>query len=287
MSLPFRRHLEWLVIEGMNLQEVQKFYDNIQLPLPTEEDMELAEAEISRKMVPPGLRRKVSKKIYKAAEAPIWDKLGYGDLFRWRCGHASPEWSQVGRVLNHPLMRTSLDCCIIINMDPDKVEAILPQVFGLPISLAAQDLYKKYFGAFESFDKDSWGGYLERLVEDQYVYTRVFAALTRPKDEVLHLLGLPTEKQFSDFLKNVLATANYKFNYYSRQGTVEADVVAMDWAKVGIVSGEKYEKFGAGDATDFAKLVQTEFEFVTPAIETLSPELALSMRPKTQGEGDK
>jgi hypothetical protein len=177
-------------------------------------------------------------------------------------------------------MRTSLDVCIITNIEFERVTMMLSQVYSINLTEKALELYKRYFGFFEVFERNDWKEYLQKLVEDQYVYTRIFAALTKPKDEVLHLCGLPSEQQFSVFLKNVLATASYKFGYYSRQNTMEGDANAMDWAKVGIVAGEKYEKFGAGDATDFAKLVQTEFTYVTPEIETLTPELALELRPK-------
>lgn len=280
MGLPFLKHLEWLVLEGLDLKTIHDFYDNIQLPLPTEQDLEKAQASIDKLPLPPVIKKRVNKGIFKAEDTPYWDKLGYGDLHRWRCGRATLDWTHVGKMLNHPLMRTSLDACLIAGVEQEKIVMLLPQVYNLRLTEGAIALYSKYFGGFQNFTKTDWNNYLERLREDQYVYSRIFAALTKPKEEVLHLCGLPNDKQFSDFLKNVLATANYKFNYYAKQGSSDSDISAVNWAKIGIVAGEKFEKFGAGDASDFAKLVQTEFQYVTPEIETLSPELALEMRPR-------
>lgn len=279
MSLPFFKHLEWLCLEGTKLKDIQSFYDNIQLPIPTEDDVAKAQDRVDKLMMPPGIKKRLQKMVFKDEDTPVWGRLGFEDLHRWRCNKATKHWSMVGKLLNHPLMRVGLDICIIIKLDLEKARLMLSNTYGLELSDEAVHLYMHYFGNFDNFTKTDWQEYLERLVEDQYVYTRIFAALTKPKDEVLHLCGLPSEKQFSDFLKNVLATASYKFNHYSRQNTVEADSVAMDWAKIGIVSGEKFEKFGAGDISDFAKLVQTEFEYITSPIDTLSPEMAQNIRP--------
>ena len=283
MSLPFLKHLEWLCLEGLEISDIQKFYDNIQLPIPTEKDIEYAKDRVSKLPLSSVHRKRLERGIFKEEDTFIFEKLGYGDLFKWRCGKENPDWACVGKALNHPLMRTSLDVCIITNVETEKIAMMLPQVYGIKFTEAAVELYRKYFGFFEVFGRSDWKEYLERLREDQYVFVRIFAALTKPKEEVLHMCGLPSEQQFSVFLKNVLATASYKFGYYSRQNTTEGDINAMDWAKVGIVAGEKFEKYGAGDASDFAKLVQTEFQYVTPEIDTLSPELALELRPK-QGE---
>jgi len=172
-------------------------------------------------------------------------------------------------------------------MELDKVAVLIPQTFKVNLTEGAIDLYKKIFGNYESFSKLDWTDYLSRLSNDHYVHVRLFSALTKPRDEALILCGLPAEKAFSDFLRNVLASANYKFNYYMRQNTPEADAEARRWAKVGFEAGEKFEKYGAGDVSDFAKLVQTEFEYVTPDIPTIDQALALQMLPQTMEEKNK
>lgn len=281
MGLPFRKHLEWLCIEEMDTKSIQNFYDNIQLPVPTLKDIEEASARIVNLILPPSVKKNIKKGIYKAEDNFAWEKAGYGELHQWRCSKGKDDtWSQVGKILNHPLMRTSLDVCNIIGMEEDKITVLSSQVYKVQITEDAIRLYKKFFGNFENFGRQDWRDYLSRLSEDHYVYTRIFAALTRPREEALVLCGLPTENQFSDFLKNVLAVANYKFNHYSRQNSKEGDSEARKWAKIGFESGEKFDKFGAADASDFAKLVQTEFEYVTPNFETLDGALASDIRPQ-------
>jgi len=280
MGLPYKRHLEWLCLESLETDKIQEFYDNVQLPVPTDEDISAAIAKVETLVIPPVVRKNLRRGLYKKEDNWAWDKLGYGDLHQWRYAGNDPNWEVVGKVLNHPLMRTALDACTVSNMEDERMITMLSQVYKITLTIEALDLYRKYFGNFHSFSRADWKAYLSRVIDDNYVYVRIFSALTRPRDEVLHLCGLPAEGQFSDFLKNVLATASYKFNYYSRQNSPEADTEARRWAKVGFESGEKFEKYGAGDATDFAKLVQTEFEYVTPQIETLDAALAAQIRPQ-------
>lgn len=282
MGLPFKKHLEWLCIEGLETKQIQDFYDNIQLPIPTQNDISKATTHVTSLIVPPAAKKNIAKGLFKKEDSWVWEKHGYGDLHKRRCDSNDSNWSTVGKLLNHPLMRTALDACSICNFEDDKIMVMLSQIYKIQLTQEALDLYRKYFGNFLNFQKTDWKKYLGRLVDDPYVYTRIFAALTKPRDEVLHLCGLPPENVFSDFLKNVLATASYKFNHYARQGSPEAEKEARKWAKVGFEAGEKFDKFGAADASDFAKLVQTEFEYVTPQIDTIDAEIAAQIRPQIE-----
>lgn len=277
----------------MNLRDVQSFYSNIQFPIPTDQDFMEAYDKIKELRLPPSTRRNLNRAKFVPEDSLILDKFGFGDIHRQRIFQATPSksdlakaWADVGKLLSHPVMRTALDSCMIARVEDEKLSLLLPTVYHLSLSEQAIKLYRHYFADFEMFGRNDWTDYLKRIQEDTYVYSRYFTALTRPKSEVFHLCQLPSEKQFSDFLKNVLAGATYKFDYYSRQNTPHADAEARRWAKVGFEAGEKFEKFGSGDATDFAKLVQTEFEYVTPQIDTLDEEAARQMRPQIEAPKD-
>ena len=271
----------------MDEKKIQDFYDNIQFPVPTLEDIKAATEKVEDMVITPAMRRNLKRGVYKKEESVFWDKVGYGELHRWRCDSGKDtDWPIVGKLLNHPLMRVALDACTISGFDDEKIIVMLSQVYKINLSQEAVDRYRKFFGNFRDFDRNSWRKYLERIVNDNYVYTRIFAALTRPRDEVLHLCGLPSENAFSDFLKNVLATSAYKFNHYSKRNSPEADAEARKWAKVGFESGEKFEKFGAADASDFAKLVQTEFIYATSEFPTIDANIAAQIRPQIEAKKD-
>ena len=110
------------------------------------------------------------------------------------------------------------------------------------------------------------------------MYSRYFAALTKARDEVMHLVGLPTKKNFASFLDTVLVTSDYKFKFYSRQGTADGDRAARYWADIGVKAGERFEKYGARDATSFADVVQTEFEYVNEEIPMAEADLIATIK---------
>ena len=65
-----------------------------------------------------------------------------------------------------------------------------------------------------------------------------------------------------------------------------ADADARKWAKIGFEAGEKFEKYGAADASDFAALVQTEFHYVTSDIPTIDANIAAQIRPQIEAKKD-
>lgn len=283
MILPYQRHLEWLILESQPEEQIQKFYYNIQYPKIPKKALELAAERVSKLILPPAVRRNLLRGIFRMEDNGVWDKLGYGEVHARRCVQTpSKDWEILGKVLNHPVMRLSLECCLIAKFDEEKIVQTFPQVYSLNLSYGALDLFKRYFCDISRMERGDWIAYLGIIKDDPYTYQRVYTALTKPLDELLFLLGLPTQKQYTDFLKNVLAASNYKFQFYARQNTPESDAEARRWAKVGFEAGEKFEKYGASDITDFAKLVQTEFEYVTPEVPTITPEMLQAVLPKVE-----
>lgn len=287
--MPYSKHLEWLLIEGQAPEQITAFYDNIQMPVPTASIIAEHKEKVDKLIIPPGIKKMLQKGVFKQEYKAVWERLGYGEIYGKRCGLEPKIWEELGRILAHPVMRISLDALIICKLDEEKLIQILPSQYSLRISEESLKLYKKYFGNYENFLRGDWKSYLNIVKNDSFIFQRVFTALTKSSDEVLHICGLPTQKQYSDFLRNVLATADYKFKHYSRQNDPGADDAARKWAKIGVDSGEKYEKYGASDANDFAKLVQTEFEYVEQEFATIDEATMESIRPALLegGESDK
>lgn len=281
IQLPFKRHLEWLLLEGRSKSEIERFYSNIQLPIPKEDDFDAAEDRIEGLIFPPITKRNLTRNMYTAQDRAIMKKYGYEEIYLRRMDQDTwkPQWEMVGKMLNHPVMRLAVDCCLVSGFEQDKLVELLPIQFNIAIDLGALELYTKYFFDHANMDKGGWRYYLRLLQEDVYSYERLFAALTKPKDEVLYMVGLPTSAQFGNFLKNVLATANYKFRYYARHNSPEADKAAEKWAKIGFKAGELDDKFSKGDMTDFAKFVQTDFEYIESDFKTIEPEMLGSVKP--------
>lgn len=282
--IPFHRHLEWLCLEELPEEDIKKYYDNIQFMEPVKSHFQSCDDLAQTLPISSGMRRRLGKKVFSEDDYKLWDKLGYGEVYLHRFD--KKDWSEIGRILNHPVMRVALECCIIAKVPDNELVQLLPSVYSLPLSEASLETYKKYFFDIEPMQKKDWQAYLDLLSTDRYTYTRLFAALTKPRDEVMHLVGLPTRIQFGTMLKNVMHTSVFKFDYYSRQSSPEAQAEARNWAKLMIAAGEKHEKFGVNDATDFSTLIQTEFVYIDTPLETISSDMISEVKPQLS-ESDK
>ena len=277
--------MKWLCFEELPEDDIKKFYDNIQFVAPAKAHLAASEDYRKSIMVPPITKRRLLRKMFSVEDQAVWKKHGFEEIYLHRMGQA--DWSELGKILNHPVMRVALECCIIMGMDDETLTQLLPAVYTLPLSPNTIALFRKYFFDVADWGRNEWQTYLRLLLDDRYTYIRIFSALTKNKDEVLHLVGLPSSTQFGTMLKNIMNTAHYKFEHYARQGSEEAQDEARKWAKVLIDAGVKHDKYAATDATDFSSLIQTSFEYIQDQIETITPEMISEVKPQLQQSSDK
>lgn len=275
--LPYQKHLEWLCLEGLTAQDIRSYYDSIQMAQPSDGQVERAVQTTLRFIMPPITKRRLHKKLFHIDDQAVWKKHGFEDIYLHQLGKRS--WSELGRVLNHPVMRVALECCLIAKLSYDEISQLLPSVYALPLSVESIETYIKYFFDYINMRKPDWQAFLNQIADDRYTHTRLFFALTRPQEEVLHAVGLPSRLQFGTMLKNVMNTANYRFEYYARQQNPESQEEARKWARLMMDAGVRHEKFGATDATDFSKLIQTQFEYLENEIPNVTPEMLADAKP--------
>lgn len=278
MVLPFHRHFKWLCLEGLQPSDIQSYYDGIQFAKPDRDDFAEAAEQVKSLMLPPITKRRLVKRLYSEEDRAVWKKYDLEEIYLHRMG--KNDWSELGKILNHSVMRVALECCLIAKIPANELTQILPAVYYLPCSEGTIALFKKYFFDHEAMVKRDWQDYLNRIADDRYTHTRIFAALTKSREEVMHLVGLPTKIQFGAMLKSVLNTAHYRFDYYARQSSLEAQEEARKWGKLMIEAGEKHEKYGTTDATDFAAVLQTSFQYVDTEFETVTPEMISEIKPQ-------
>lgn len=278
--LPFQRHLNWLCIEDMSYDDVKSYYDNVQMAIPTKAQYEAAMESVSRLVMPPATKRRTLRKIFNVEDQRVWQKYGFEDIYLHQMG--KKEWTEISRVLNNPIMRVALECSLVAKLTHDEISQLLPSVYYLPLSPESIVIYTKYFFDYEDMKKGDWIAYLGQIADDRYTHTRLFFALTRPQEEVLHSVGLPSRTQFGSMLKNVMNTANYRFEHFARQQSPESQEEARKWAKLMMDAGVRHEKFGSTDATDFSKLIQTQFEYIDDPIQDVTPEMLADAKPPIQ-----
>ena len=285
MRLPYSKALVWLFAEGKSEAEVAAQLDELSLPPLEKADLDSFAHEASLLPLSPGMRRRLPKKQYDRLDMIIAEKLGLAEIYCRHTGNfalypmAQLNWEEVGKILRNPVLRIALDVGILCRYSFEELSQILPATFHEQLSEGGIDLYCKYFFNYKAMSKEDWRVYMRLCAAIPYAYVRYHAALTKPKDEALFLAGLPTRANFADFLKTVMGTAAYKFQHYSRMSTPQADGQARAWAKVGFDAGVKYEKFSASDVQDFAKTVQTEFDYIESDIPTVQPDMLSQIKP--------
>jgi hypothetical protein len=157
----------------------------VQFALPEYEYLAALRDDLNQNFrLPSSTRRNLAKGVYTEEDEKLWERLGYRELYLKRMnkceGQLAEDWSMVGRLLNHPVMRVALDCVSIARLTSAEVSEILPQTFSVLLTETAVDLYKRYFLCLEKMSRTDWIYLLKQLQKDPYSYTRYHAALTKP-----------------------------------------------------------------------------------------------------------
>ena len=288
MNLPYGRALIWLYLEGRDDHHVKQQLDELSLPCPSSHELNSLREQAEQLPLPPLLMKRLAKKIFHESDFALLERLGYGEAYLKAVGAPQPglltNWEETGRILRNPVLRVAIDVSVLCKVPLEEILQMLPGAMQEPLTEAGVRLYLKYFFNHQTMTKSDWKAYLSLCSDVPYVYVRYHAALTKPRKEALHAAGVPSKAAFSEFLKTVLTTAEFKFGFYARQNNPLSEMQARAWAKVGFDAGARYEKFSAGDVTDFSKTLQTSFEsedFDTP---TIDPDMLREMKPPEPDE---
>lgn len=285
MHIPHTRYATWLAI-SLDADQLATKLDELSLPAMTVPQL----ADIVQRAVQlplsPGLRRRLEKKAYSDQDEAIFQKLGFGEIYRSTYGRESL-WEEIAALLVNPTLRVALESTLLADLKPHELSQMIQVNYKVILSERGIELYCKYFFDYKKLSRLDWREYLKQLTNDVYIYVRYQTALLQPQAETLHLVGLPSKPAFSQFLGSILSTAEYKFRRYSAQGSVEGDAAAQKWAKLGIEAGAKYEKFSSQDVTDFAATVQAEFQYIDSSIEQITGEMLSDVKPPSIEEIEK
>lgn len=290
MVLPFTKALLWLYVEGKTRREVKAQLDEISLPIPDEADLDGFEQDAQNLPISPGMRRRIGKKAFDEGDYKILTQIGYHEIYLKHVNAMEKIpilkelWEEVHRILRNPVMRVAIDVGTLCKYDLDELIQVIQPIHRERLTVEGLGLYMRYFFALDKMTKSDWRFYLRICNQDAYTFIRYHAALTKPREEALFLAGLPTKTAFTDFLKTVMNTAAYKFQYYSRHNAPQSDAQARHWAKLGFDAGVRHEKFSSTDVTDFSKTLQTEFEYTDEEIPTIDPDMLSEIRPMTKEE---
>ena len=144
--------------------------------------------------------------------------------------------------------------------DPTEISAIINGKFGMNFPTQAVKNFENYFFQVRIMSRQSWRGYLSDLPQEEKVI--LYKALSGKEMEMRADLGLPNKISVSEHYQQMHIQAMEKFSRLMNSNDPNSDAQALKWAKVAMDCGDRYEKLKLGDASDFGKDLQMEFEYI-------------------------
>jgi len=177
-----------------------------------------------------------------------------------------------------PFVRMATNVLLFHKQPVGEIKDLLTAGHQFSISEKSIKIYQEYFFDTRKMKQEDWLQYVQKLqFREREV---IFAALTNKLEDIKYLIKVPTNVEYSGFLKRALETANYKMNHYSSLNTDSGDRHARAWTLTGINAGEKYAKYSRGDAGDLMKQLHMEFASIDDGIDMLDPTIAADVLPK-------
>jgi len=178
--------------------------------------------------------------------------------------------------LKDPDINLATKTLLATKIQPIEVSALINGRFAYVFPETAVALYAKYFFNVSIMSRESWAEYLKLVDGSERMV--LYKALSGREKEVRADLELPNKISVAEHYQQIHVMAMEKFSMYRRNATPETDQLALKWASLAMASGDKYEKLKLGDASDFTKDIQLEFETVNTAFPMVGQETVDEVR---------
>jgi hypothetical protein len=183
-----------------------------------------------------------------------------------------------------PQLRLTVSALLMKGMPPQELAALLSSRFASFLREIHVTLFEKYFYNVRRMTRGDWQRYLEFC--DPHEQKILFTALSEPLDVLKTELELPAKVSASETLQYLLTKSYLKCKEALAISTPEANKEARDWIGTITQLVDKYEKYRAGDASDFSSALQLEFNFVEGDFETPDAEVLAEITAKLKKEAD-
>jgi hypothetical protein len=149
---------------------------------------------------------------------------------------------------------------LAMSVAAEEISALVNGKFGMSFPKKSVELFRKYFFQPLIMSRASWRNYLNELIpEEKHL---IYLGITGQQTVLRAELGLPVKISVADHYQKLHIFAMQKFELYKKTNSPDADQNALKWAQMAMSSGDKYEKLKIGDAADFGRDIQMEFDFI-------------------------
>lgn len=235
----------------------------------------------------------VHKTVTTPVSTQIIEKKTHGEFYKWmKVLDVAELWDyervffkESARIIrlcydvhHDPQLRITLNALLIKGCKHIDISQDLSAKFASMILPAHVAIYEKFFWNVRRMTRKDWRTYLRTC--DEHETHILFTALTESLDVVRTTLDMPSRVSISESLQYLFTMSVIRAKRYLRLDHPAANAEARNWIKTVLVLADKYSKHRTGDAADFSKTLQLEFEYVEESFPTPDDALLSELKEK-------
>lgn len=269
MATPCDLYIRFLITRGIDSSEEVNARLNELGIQPVSSEIINQHLQTVKKILPASVERQRDEQVY-SSDFLTWIKvLEVEELWRFEKEFFLETHRYIRLVYDihyDVTLRIFLNALLLKGVPPTDICRHLNSRFSCMLKEESVAAYRKFFWNSQRMTRRDWTTFLRGCNERET--SLYFIALSEPLDVLLAELELPAKVSVSDSLQYLLSKSFAKAKEYLRLSTKEANSEARAWINQVVVLADKYEKYRAGDANDFSKVLQMEFEFTDTTFPT-------------------
>jgi len=262
MRFPHEQYVRFLITLGFNMKEANEHLQDALL-LPVDNAYWKKQTSIlSRANIPPQIKKFWSQKSKKRLPKdllPYMNTIGLKEAWEYNIGKNN-EFAIAVDALKDPDVSICVRSLLATKIQSEEISALINGRFGMAFPKGCVELFQKYFFQPLIMSRESWKSYLCLIPAEEK--NLIYLGITGDQVTLRAELSLPVRISVADHYQKLHIFAMQKFEFYQKTNSPDADQNALKWAQMAMSSGDKYEKLKIGDATDFGRDIQMEFDFI-------------------------
>lgn len=263
---PYDLFVRFLITKGVI--EPKEINDKLtrEFGLPSIDDVEFKNAfALVHDKTPPFISKRIVDKQYNHPEFYKWmGILEVRELWDYEKEFFKEHARYVKLVYavhDDPKMRVTLNALLMKGSVEKDICQDINSKFSAMMKPEVVNTYRKFFWNANKMSRSAWRAYLRHTEEfETSVY---FVALTENMEVLRTHLELPSKAAISENLQYLFTQSFLRARQLLRLNSPETNAEARRWIKLTADMADKYAKHRVGDAEDFSKSLQMEFEYVS------------------------
>jgi hypothetical protein len=261
LRLPYENYIRFLITQGFDYDDTISDLRELELETCSEEYWNQQFEILENSMLPNKVKRcwtDPSKKKPGTYNKHM-SAIGLGEISAHK---ESPTalMNMVMDMIEDPDVRLVVDSLLMRKSAYEEVIAVIQAKFGMNIRPLHVKTYENLFFSVKIMSRKSWRNYIKML--EGFRKKVLYLAFSGQDMDMRSLLKLPTKISVSEHYQQLHIQALEKFKSLMASNVPKSEAMALKWAQLAMSAGDKYEKLKLGDASDFGKDLQMEFEYV-------------------------